>query len=297
MGKWVTYKNCWRTLFENSKGDILCPGTYKIKNIKPVKDSRSDDCVGFIKGHNYLCLNMQQRGFYFYDISHVPESDIKEYMEIIGHIKILDPDGDELYGEVEEMDRNLTFYYNLTDSPYYNKNVYDGYDIIEKMIKEQPVNITLGDDSEGSLGYDKYVIHTFDEIKVCESMDVWIENFDYITQDFICNINESPNFTVECDYDNIDEFYSSSYTGNIKQDTIKIVTRGEKLPIIQITKTETDEVIFLVDITTSDRHEFRNKAYMKTKEEFNQLLNETIDMLNSSPQLSKYAMELKEFTH
>ena len=123
-----------------------------------------------------------------------------------------------------------------------------------------------------------------------------IKSEEIIDKDFIYKIDDSNKFTVELDYDNIDEFINAEPTGDTRQDTIKICTIDTKIPIIQIQKTnKKSEIIFLVDLCTEDRREFKTKAYMQTKEEFNQLLQETIDMLNSSPEFCKYASDLEDF--
>ena len=146
-----------------------------------------------------------------------------------------------------------------------------------------------------------YIEDDGDKIKIIELSTEEIlskekdKDKEIIDKDFIYKIDDSSKFTVETDYDNIDEFILSAPTGDIKQDTIKICTIDTKIPIIQIQKTEKDEMIFLVDLITADRKEFRLKSYMQTKEEFNQLLQETIDMLYSSPEFCKYASDIEDY--
>ena len=116
-----------------------------------------------------------------------------------------------------------------------------------------------------------------------------------VTKDFICKIDGSNKLEVQSQYDSIDEFFDSNVKDDIKMNTIIVCSADTKTPLFQIEKVENDktEYKFIVDITNEQGDNFRVQTFIQSKEQLDNLIQQTIDALNLYPQFSKYTDDLE----
>ena len=138
--------------------------------------------------------------------------------------------------------------------------------------------------------------------------NIWIDSGKYssndykensskeVIQDFIYKVDDSNKITTQTEYNSINEFFNTSITNDIKLDTLVICTVDSKEPLIKLQKVEMDsktEFKFIVDLTNEDGDNFIFKSIIKSQEQLNQLIQQTIDMLKQSPQFVKYVDDLE----
>ena len=117
-----------------------------------------------------------------------------------------------------------------------------------------------------------------------------------VIQDFIYKIDDSNKITTQTGYDSIDEFFSEPITNDIKLDTLVICTIDTKEPLIKLQKVETEdktEFKFIVDIINENGDNFIFKSIIKSQEQLNQLIQQTIEALKNYPKFSKYVDDLE----
>jgi carbonic anhydrase/acetyltransferase-like protein (isoleucine patch superfamily) len=116
-----------------------------------------------------------------------------------------------------------------------------------------------------------------------------------VIQDFIYKVDDSNKLTTQTEYESIDEFFSSSIANDIKLDTLIICSVDTKEPLIKLQKVETEnktEYKFIVDITNEDGDNFMFQSIIKSQEQLNQLIQQTVDALKSYSKFSKYIDDL-----
>lgn len=118
-----------------------------------------------------------------------------------------------------------------------------------------------------------------------------------VIQDFIYKVDGSNKFTIQTEYDSIDEFFNEPATSDIKLDTLIICAVDTKESIIKIQKIEADnktEFKFIVNIANEDDNiVFGSK--IKSQQQFSQLVQQTIDTLKNYPNFYKYADDLENY--
>ena len=117
-------------------------------------------------------------------------------------------------------------------------------------------------------------------------------------QDFIYKVDDSNKLTIQTEYNSIDEFFDDSVTNDIKLDTLVICTVDTKEPLIKLQKVEVEnktEFKFIVDIINEDSDNFTFKSIIKSQEQLNQLIQQTIEALRLYPKFNKYADDLEEY--
>lgn len=111
---------------------------------------------------------------------------------------------------------------------------------------------------------------------------------DKVTKDFIYNIDDSNKLSVT---DNDLESFFKSEDGEIS-----IIAADTKIKLITINKVIKDgkeKYKFIVDITNSDSESFCIKAFIETKDQLINFIQNTVDSLRNYPQFSKYADDLE----
>lgn len=118
-----------------------------------------------------------------------------------------------------------------------------------------------------------------------------------VTQDFVVKINDSKTLSVD---DSIEEFFASEIdTSDLNNNILTIITVDTKMPLIKIEKANVNDkkvFKFIVDITTEDEDNFSFKTFIKTQDQLNKLIEQTVDALSNYPQFSKYLDDLKNST-
>lgn len=117
-------------------------------------------------------------------------------------------------------------------------------------------------------------------------------------KDFIYKIDDSPKLKVESSYDSIDEFFNDSMSNSNASDFNELIicTVDTKQPIIKIQKTVKEDKTdfkFIVDITTEDGDSFVIKTTIKSKEQLNSKIQETVESLRAQKEFNKYADDLE----
>ena len=146
--------------------------------------------------------------------------------------------------------------------------------------------------------YNHYKI-SGDSVKVDYTVldNVDIQQNCKIIQDFIYKVNDSNKITAQTEYESLDEFFSSPITDNIKLDTLMICTTDTKEPIIKLQKVNNDSdnaFKYIVEITSEKGDDFIVRSTIKTQEQLNQLIQQTVEALKQYPQFSKYADTLED---
>lgn len=111
--------------------------------------------------------------------------------------------------------------------------------------------------------------------------------------DFIYKINDSSKLEVQFNNNDIKDFFTSN-----ESDILVICTVDNKKPIIKIEKTYVDEKTnfkFIVDITNEDGDSFNIKTIIKSKEQLNKYIEQTIVALQLYKPFAKYADELEKY--
>lgn len=117
-----------------------------------------------------------------------------------------------------------------------------------------------------------------------------------VVQNFIYKVDDSNEITTQIEYNSIDEFFVEPIKNDIKLDTLVICTVDTKEPLIKLQKVEIKdktEFKFIVDITNEDGDDFIFRSIIKSQEQLNQLIQQTIDALKNYPQFSKYVNDLE----
>ena len=117
-----------------------------------------------------------------------------------------------------------------------------------------------------------------------------------VIQDFIYKVNDSNKLTAQTEYDSVDEFFSEPIKNDVKLDTLIICTIDAKEPLIKLQKVEAEnktEFKFIVDITNEDGDNFTFKSIIKSQEQLNQLVQQTIEALKNYSKFSKYIDDLE----
>lgn len=117
-----------------------------------------------------------------------------------------------------------------------------------------------------------------------------------VVQDFIYKVDNSNKLKIKTEYNSIDEFFSEPIKNDITLDTLIICTIDTKEPLIKLQKVDTDattEFKFIIDLTNKDGDNFIFKSIIKSQEQLNQLIQQTIDMLKQSSQFAKYVDDLE----
>ena len=117
-----------------------------------------------------------------------------------------------------------------------------------------------------------------------------------VVQDFIYKVDDLNEITAQIEYNSIDEFFVEPIKNDIKLDTLVICTVDTKEPLIKLQKVEIKDKIefkFIVDITNEDGDDFIFRSIIKSQEQLNQLIQQTIDALKNYPQFSKYVNDLE----
>ena len=112
-----------------------------------------------------------------------------------------------------------------------------------------------------------------------------------VVKDFIYKVDNSNKLKIKTEFNSIDEFFVEPIKNDITLDTLTICTIDTKEPLIKLQKVDTDvatEFKFIIDLTNKDGDNFIFKSIIKSQEQLNQLIQQTIDMLNQSSQFSKY---------
>ena len=116
-------------------------------------------------------------------------------------------------------------------------------------------------------------------------------------KDFIYKIDDSPKLKIESSYDSIDEFFDTCNSSSDDLDELIICTVDTKQPIIKIQKTIKEnktEFKFLVDITDEEGDRFLIQTTIKSKEQLNTKIQETVGALRLYKEFSKYADDLED---
>ena len=124
--------------------------------------------------------------------------------------------------------------------------------------------------------------------KVYGEIDIQLAND---LKDFIYKIDESFKLEIQTNCDNIDNFFIEAV-----QDILVIQTVDTKEPIIKIEKTILDQKVsykFIVDITNKDGEIFIIKTFIKSREQLDKTLHQTIEYLSQCPAFSKYVADLE----
>ena len=117
-----------------------------------------------------------------------------------------------------------------------------------------------------------------------------------VVQDFIYKIDDSQQLMVQTEYNSISEFFSEPIANDIKLDTVIICAVDTKKPIIKLEKAKNEEKTifkFIVDITNDQGEEFMFKSIIKSQEQLDQLVQQTVDALRNYPQFIKYIDDLE----
>ena len=114
---------------------------------------------------------------------------------------------------------------------------------------------------------------------------------------FIDKVEESNKFLITMDYDSIDEFFNSiPKEFDINRDAITILTAKTKYPLIKIEKAlmKGQSVYkYIVDITNDNADGFKISSIIYTKDQFNKLLQTTLESLNNYAQFYLYISEFE----
>lgn len=117
-------------------------------------------------------------------------------------------------------------------------------------------------------------------------------------KDFIYKVDDSNKLSIQTRYDSVEAFFEDdSDKSYCDHESICILAIDTKIPIIKLEKTEDKGergYKFIVDITNESGDIFSIKSIIDSKDKFSQLLQSTIDALNSYPQFSKYANDLTD---
>lgn len=119
-----------------------------------------------------------------------------------------------------------------------------------------------------------------------------------VIQDFIYKVDDSNKLTTQTEYDSIDEFFNEPVKNDIKLDTLIICAVDTKEPLIKLQKVETDnktEFKFIVDMINEDGDNFTFKSVIKSQDQLNQLIQQTVEALKQYPKFNKYADDLEEY--
>lgn len=119
-----------------------------------------------------------------------------------------------------------------------------------------------------------------------------------IVQDFIYKVDDSNKLTTQTEYDSIDEFFSEPITNDIKLDTLIICAIDTKEPLIKLQKVKTEdktEFKFIVDIINEDGDNFMFKSVIKSQDQLNRLIQQTVEALKNYSKFSKYADDLEDY--
>lgn len=117
-----------------------------------------------------------------------------------------------------------------------------------------------------------------------------------VTKDFIYKIEESNKLEVQSYYDSIDEFFDLGVDYYTDYNTLEVCSVDTKIPLFEIEKFENNdktEYKFIIDITNEQGDDFRVRTVIKSKEQLNKLIQQTIDALNIYPEFSKYVDDLE----
>jgi hypothetical protein len=123
------------------------------------------------------------------------------------------------------------------------------------------------------------------------------ESSKEVIQDFIYIVNDSNKLNIKTEYNSVDEFFNAPITNDIKLNTLVIYTVDTKMPLIKLEKIETENKLnyrFIVDISIDNGDNFSIKSTIKTQEQLNQKLEQTIEALKQYPEFSKYADDLED---
>ena len=119
-----------------------------------------------------------------------------------------------------------------------------------------------------------------------------------VVQDFIYSVNDSNKLITQTEFDSIDEFFSEPVKNDIKLDTLIICSVDTKEPLIKLQKVEVKdktEFKFIVDIINEDDDSFTFKSVIKSQDQLNQLIQQTVEALKQYSKFSKYADDLEEY--
>lgn len=119
-----------------------------------------------------------------------------------------------------------------------------------------------------------------------------------IIEDFIYKIDDSQKLEVQTEYESLNEFFNEPIANDIKLDTVIICAVDTKEPIIKLEKVKNEEKTdfkFIVDITNDQGEEFMFKSIIKTSEQLDQLVQQTVDALKYYPQFVKYIDDLENY--
>ena len=119
-----------------------------------------------------------------------------------------------------------------------------------------------------------------------------------VVQDFIYSVNDSNKLTTQTECDSIDEFFSEPVKNDIKLDTLIICSVDTKEPLIKLQKVEVKdktEFKFIVDIINEDDDSFTFKSIIKSQDQLNQLIQQTVEALKQYPKFNKYVDDLEEY--
>jgi carbonic anhydrase/acetyltransferase-like protein (isoleucine patch superfamily) len=122
------------------------------------------------------------------------------------------------------------------------------------------------------------------------------ENTDAL-KDFVYKIDNSSKLDIQSSYDSVDAFFEdNSDDSYIEHECLTIVAVDTKVPLVKLEKDQVkDQNVFkfVVDITNEDGDDYRVRSVIDSKEQFDKLLNATIDSLRNYEQFSKYADDLE----
>ena len=113
---------------------------------------------------------------------------------------------------------------------------------------------------------------------------------------FIYKVDDSDKITTQTEYDSVDEFFSEPITNNVKLDTLIICTVDTKEPLIKLQKVKVKDKTdfkFIVDIINEDNDNFMFKSTIKSQEQLNQLIQQTIEALKQYSKFNKYVDDLE----
>ena len=122
-------------------------------------------------------------------------------------------------------------------------------------------------------------------------------DIDKVVKDFIYKVDDSNKLTTQTEYDSVDEFFNEPVTSDIKLDTLIICAVDTKQPLIKLQKVDTNsrtEFKFIVDIVNEDGDNFTFKSVIKSQDQLNQLIQQTVDALRNYSKFNKYADDLEE---
>ena len=123
-------------------------------------------------------------------------------------------------------------------------------------------------------------------------------DIDRVVKDFIYKVDDSNKLTAQTEYDSVDEFFSTPAKNDIKLDTLIICAIDTKQPLIKLQKVEADirtEFKFIVEITNKDGDDFIFRSIIKSQDQLNQLIQQTVDALRQYSKFNKYADDLEEY--